>query len=76
MTDSVAHLATGEGGGPSQEPPNGGNDGINEEDEQQQLARGKEAKAEPLTILVRDQTGAGLQFKVRKNTKFEKVRHS
>lgn len=35
--------------------------------------RAKEAKGEPLNILVRDQTGAGLQFKVRKNTKFEKV---
>lgn len=33
----------------------------------------KAEKAEPINIVVRDQSGAGLQFKVRKNTKFEKV---
>ena len=37
-------------------------------------ARPKAEKAEPINIVVRDQSGAGLQFKVRKNTKFEKVR--
>lgn len=35
--------------------------------------RPKSEKAEPINIVVRDQSGAGLQFKVRKNTKFEKV---
>lgn len=33
----------------------------------------KPEKGEPLTITVKDQNGTALQFKVRKNTKFEKV---
>ena len=39
----------------------------------EQASRQKTEKAEPINIVVRDQSGAGLQFKVRKNTKFEKV---
>eukprot|EP00210_Caulerpa_lentillifera_P008004 g7643.t1 len=77
MTDSVTHPITTVEGAPSGEPLGGGGGGgsshaLNMDDERQQ-SKSKETKAEPLTILVRDQSGAGLQFKVRKNTKFEKV---